>query len=175
MGVCVLAITPVASDQLALFAQLAVTFAGFAGVIGSFSQFRMHAEATAFRVRSMVALGVGECVMALLPIILANFGLSERAVWTIAGGLLALVTLTLLVVLGRGATRLYRAGWLFRGAAYVLMLGNLLVALPLAAASLGLVAWPVPPLYFAVLFFGLTVCAYHFAMLINAVRLGDGE
>ena len=77
--------------------------------------------------------------------------------------------------MGAGASRLYRAGWLIRGAAYALMAGNLCIALPLAAAVVGLAPWPVQPLYFAMLFFGLLVCSYHFAMLIAAVRLNDAE
>jgi hypothetical protein len=68
--------------QLALYAQLAVAVAGFAGVIGAFSQFRMHAEATAFRVRSMVSLAIGEMIFALLPIVLANFAILRDGAWT---------------------------------------------------------------------------------------------
>jgi hypothetical protein len=39
------------SAQLAVYAQLGVGFAGFAGVIGAYSRFRIHVEATVFRVR----------------------------------------------------------------------------------------------------------------------------
>ena len=174
-GVCVLIIPADSADRLQLYAQLALTFAGFAGVIGAFSQFRIHAEATSFRVRSMVALGVGICMMALLPLLLDGFGLTAITLWRACGGLLAMIALGLLVFLGSGASRLYREGRLMRGAAYVLIAIGVAAAAPLGAASAGLVGLPVEPLYFALLFFGLLVCAYHFVMLIWAVRLNRDE
>jgi hypothetical protein len=149
--------------------------AGFAGVIGAFSQFRMHAEATAFRVRSMVSLAIGEMIFALLPIVLANFGISPGLLWGIAGVLLAVFASALMSYLGRSARRLYARGHLLRRAAQLMVVFGLAALIPLWLALLGIGGLEVVPCYFALLFYGMAVCGYHFILLIYAVRLDGGE
>ncbi len=43
-------------DFYQIFAELSVAFAGFAGVVGAFSKFRVVPEAIALRVRFLVTL-----------------------------------------------------------------------------------------------------------------------
>lgn len=161
--------------QLGIYAQMAIGFAGFAGVIGAFSRFRMHAEATAFRVRAMVALALMEAVFSLLPSLVAGFGLPAESAWRTSGGLLAVCSTGAMLIMARQARILYRVGHLMRTAAYVLCAVAVIVIAPLAAAVLGVWTRLVEPLYFTVLFFGMVVCAYHFILLMVAVRLDDQE
>jgi hypothetical protein len=161
--------------QLGVYAQLAVGFAGFSGVIGSFSRFRLHAEATAFRVRAMVILALIEAVFSLLPTVIAGFGVSEQTTWRISGGLLGLAGTAAVVVMARQASRLYRVGRLIRWAAYVLCLLALATIAPLLAMVAGVGVQHVAAGYFTVMLCGVVVCAYHFVMLMTAVKLDDTE
>jgi hypothetical protein len=168
-------LSPENAAQLQAYGQLAIAFAGFAGVIGAFSQFRMHAKATAFRVRAMVVLALGEAVFTLLPTLIADFGIAEHTVWRISAGALAGVAAALVVVLARQASILYRVGHLMRNAAYALCVGAVALILPLGAAALGVGERYAAAWYFALLFFGIITCAYHFTMLIIAVRLDPSD
>lgn len=161
--------------QLGIYAQLAVGFAGFAGVIGAFSRFRMHALATAFRVRAMVALAMMEALFSLLPMLVGAFGVSEPMIWRVCGGLLAVSGGGAVAVMAPQAAILYRAGRLMRIAAYVLCVAAALVLVPLFATALGAMPGYAEACYFATMFFGMAVCAYHFVMVMIAVRLDDSE
>ena len=79
------------------------------------------------------------------------------------------------VVMGRQASVLYRVGRLMKTAAYVLCALAVMLLVPLAGAALGFWDHLTEPLYFTVLFFGMIVCAYHFILLMVAVRLDDHE
>lgn len=170
-----MSLSPEHGAQLAIYAQLGVGFAGFAGVIGAFSEFRMHAEATAFRVRAMVTLALMEVIFSLLPWLVGGLGASELATWRVCGGLLAVATTAALVVMARQASLLYRTGRLMRIAAYALCSIAALVLVPVYAMVFGLADRYAAVCYFALLFFGVVVCAYHFMMLMAAVRLDRSE
>jgi hypothetical protein len=170
-----MSLAPEHAAQLGVYAQLAVGFAGFAGVIGAFSEFRMHAEATAFRVRAMVTLALMEVLFALLPPLIAAFGIPAEAVWRIAGAALALCGTAAIVVMSRQASVLYRVGRLMKVAAWVLSGAAVLVFAPLWATVLGFAPGWASACYFAALFFGVFVCAYHFMLLMVAVRLDRSE
>ena len=161
--------------QLGIYAQMAIGFAGFAGVIGSFSRFRIHAEATAFRVRAMVVLALMEAIFCLLPTLVAGYGVPEPATWRICAGCLALAASAAVVVMGRQASILYRVGRLIRIAAYVLCAIAVVLIAPLYVTALGFAPQFTAPSYFTLLFFGMVVCAYHFIMLMIAVRLDESE
>jgi hypothetical protein len=168
-------LSPESAAQLGIYAQLAVGFAGFSGVIGSFSRFRIHAEATAFRVRAMVTLALMEAIFALLPSLITGFGVREATAWRIAGALLAVAASVAVVIMARQASILYRVGRLMKTAAYILCALALTVIVPLGATVAGLASRLTEACYFAVLFFGMVVCAYHFIMLMVAVKLDESE
>ena len=150
-------------------------FAGFAGVIGAFSHFRIHAQATAFRVRAMVAAALMEVLFALLPSVVAGFGVGEVLTWRICCGAVAVATSVLLLVSARRASILYRMGRLFRIAAYALSAVAAALIAPLIAAALGFWVAYASAFYFAMLFFGMFLCAYHFLMLMIAVELDASD
>lgn len=170
-----MSLNPDYAGQLTVLAPIATGFAGFAGVIGAFSEFRMHAEATAFRVRAMVTLALMEVIFSLLPWLIANFGLGEATTWRIAGGFLATAAAVAVVIMSRQASILYRTGRLMRMAAYILSTAAVAVIAPLYATVFGLGAQYLTACYFATMFFGIVVCAYHFMMLMIAVRLDKSE
>lgn len=161
--------------QLGIYAQLGVGFAGFAGVIGAFSKFRIHAEATAFRVRAMVTLALLLAIFSLLPMLVAGFGASEAATWRISGGALAVVATVAVAIMARQASVLYRMGRLMKWAAYLLATIATLLILPLYASAAGYAGAYASAFYFALMFFALIVCAYHFILLMIAVQLDEGE
>lgn len=170
-----MSLPPEAAAQLSIYSQVAVGFAGFAGVIGAFSRFRMHAEATAFRVRAMVGVALLEVIFSLLPPLVAGFGAGEALTWQICSGLLAVVTTGLLVVMVRQASILYRVGRLMRNAAYVLSAVGLAAIVPLYATAAGVTGAYAAATYFAMLFFGMALCSYHFILLMVAVQLDESE
>jgi hypothetical protein len=115
-------------------------------------------------------------IFALLPIVLANFAIfSPGLLWGIAGVMLAVFASALMGYLGRSASRLYARGHLLRRAAHLMVVLGLIALVPLGLALLGVGGLEVVPCYFALLFYGMAVCGYHFIMLIYAVRLDGGE
>lgn len=170
-----MSLSPEAAAQLSTYSQVAVGFAGFAGVIGAFSRFRMHAQATAFRVRAMVGVALLEVIFSLLPPLVAGFGAGEALTWRICAGLLAVTTTGLLAVMVRQASVLYRVGRLMRNAAYLLSAVGVVVIVPLYATAAGLTGTLAPATYFAMLFFGMALCSYHFILLMVAVQLDESE
>lgn len=168
-------LAPEHAAQLSTYSQVAVGFAGFAGVIGAFSRFRMHPQATAFRVRAMVATALLEVIFSLLPPLVAVLVVDATLSWRICCGVLALVGTGFLVLMARQASVLYRVGRLMRNAAYVLCAVAVVVIAPLYAAAIGLMPDQAAAAYLAMLFFGMILCAYHFLLMMIAVQLDDSE
>jgi hypothetical protein len=167
-------LSPDDAAQLQTYGQLAVGFAGFAGVIGVFSRFRIHPQATAFRIRAMVVIAVTEVVFSLAPTMIARFGISETTTWRVSAGTAAVVGTAVMLVVVRHLRRLYRAGHLKTQVfSYVFVAAYAAMTLPLFAAALGYAQRYTAALYFAQLFFGMVVCSYYFVMLMIAVRLDD--
>lgn len=166
-----------ASEGLLLgFAQLGVGFAGFAGVIGAFSRLRVHPQATVFRIRALVAVGLAEVIFTLLPNLLAAFGIAEALLWRIVAVLLAVSCTVLLAVLARAIQRLYRshlvhtqiATWLLEGCAAILIVA-------LYGAALGPFAQQAFGICLATMFFGAVLASHYFLMLVIAIRLDRDE
>jgi hypothetical protein len=123
----------------------------------------------------MVALAVAVAVLTLLPPLIASFGTIDTVAWRISAGIAAMAGTMLVIILGRGARSLYLLGHLKRNAAMILCGAGAIVILPLYPAALGVGGLSAEPFVLALLFFGVLVCAYHFIMLIAAVRLDDRE
>lgn len=170
-----MSLAPEHAAQLSTYSQVAVGFAGFAGVIGAFSRFRMHPQATAFRVRAMVATALLEVIFSLLPPLVAALVPDATLTWRICCGVLALVGTGFLLLMARQASVLYRVGRLMRNAAYVLCGVAVVVIGPLYAVAAGLMQGEAAAAYLAMLFFGMILCAYHFLMMMIAVQLDDSE
>lgn len=170
-----MSLAPEHAAQLSTYSQVAVGFAGFAGVIGAFSRFRMHPQATAFRVRAMVATALLEVIFSLLPPLVAAYVADATLSWRICCGILALVGSGFLVLMARQASVLYRVGRLMRNAAYVLCAVAVVAIAPLYAVAAGLLQQQAAAAYLTMLFFGMILCAYHFLLLMIAVQLDESE
>ena len=167
-------LSPDSVSQLLTYAQLGVAFAGFAGVIGAFSRFRIHPEATAFRVRAMVAIALMEVACSLAPAMIAGFATSEIVAWRVSSGLAAFAGITLMIVLARQSRVLFRTDKLdTKVSFYPLVSAYTLVTLPLFATALGFAERYTVAVYFGQLFFGMLLCSFYFIMLMIAVKLDD--
>ncbi len=103
-----MALTAEQAGLLQALAQIAVAFAGFAGVIGAFNRFATDVRVTAFRVRGMVALALFALLVTLAPLAVAGFGAGEDAVWRIATGFSAVLGVLLYAFLLREVLPLFR-------------------------------------------------------------------
>lgn len=157
------------SLMLAL-AQVAVAFAGFAGVVGSFSRFTTHERVTAFRVRGMVALALFGLVMALAPI--AADAAAFSAAWRIASVFSAALGSLCLAMLLRGVLPLFRDGLLHTQLLNLIWYGLAIAMIgALVAVAAGLApASAASRIYAASIVLVLFLCAYNFLMLVMSIR-----
>jgi hypothetical protein len=159
---------------LLTYAQVSIAFAGFAGVIGAFSRFRVDQRVVAFRVRGMVSIGLTALIVSLAPTAPGLFNLEEALCWRIAAGGFAVLATLLFVVLLRQVLPLFRAGLLRTQAINVVWysLAAIMIAM-MAGIAAGRFAGAAPGLYFLALFFMLILCVYNFLMMILAVQLDN--
>jgi len=161
------------AELLTNIAQVAIAFAGFAGVVAAFSTFRLAPEATAFRIRMLVAVALLVLVASLAPTIVAAFGISDHAVTRICALFFAVGAVSIAVGMWFPLRRLYREGLLKTQAITIIwytITAALIVVLLIVAAGgfAGLAtAW-----YLTALFFGLVLCCFYFITTMFAIELG---
>jgi hypothetical protein len=75
------------TDTLLTLAEIAATFAGFAALVSAIRRRSEDPETMhdILRLRVTISSSVVIVILALIPIGLANYGLSEVAVWRISG------------------------------------------------------------------------------------------
>lgn len=156
-------------------AQIAVAFAGFAGVIGAFSRFTTNARVVAFRVRTMVALSLHALMIALVPFALAAVGMSSEWVWRASCGYAAIQATVVQCVLIAQGVPLFRERLLKTG--YINLVWNvagaLVVVLLYFIAFGALSAAAAAKIYVAAIVYVVLVCAYSFLMLILSVKFDE--
>jgi hypothetical protein len=83
------------SEVLLTIAEVAVAFAGFASLVGILGHQESvdHPLVLSFRMRGMLLTSLLSVAFALVPIILGEYGLGTRPVWTVASLLLLGATL----------------------------------------------------------------------------------
>jgi hypothetical protein len=95
-----------AADALTTLAEVSVAFAGFSGIVTAFRR-RSPGEWSdldRFRFRFMIEFSLATLALSMLPLFLAELGLSESRAWTVAS-----------LVLGGGAlSYLARSAWQLR-------------------------------------------------------------
>jgi len=161
------------AELLATIAQVAIAFAGFAGVVAAFSTFRLAPEATAYRIRMLVAVALLVLVSSLAPPVVAAFGISGHAALRICALLLAVGAISVATGMWSPLRRLYREGLLQTQAitaVWYTITGAMIVALLIVAAG-GLVGLA-PALYLTGLFFGIVLCCFYFIATLFAIELG---
>lgn len=161
---------------LQALAQIAVAFAGFAGVIGAFSQFTTHPRVTAFRVKGMVAISLFALISSLAPIFAAALVSDVATIWRASAAVIAALGAGLFASLLREVTPLFQEQLLKTEAINIIWYGvsaaSIVVLVCIAA---GLVPMQKgADAYAASIVFMLVLCAYNFLMLILSVRF-DGR
>ena len=80
------------ADLMLTFAEVAVTFAGFAGLVTVIAQRLSGADTTVAtgRLQGMLVLSLLVAAFSFVPQLVAGFGLSEEAVWRASSGLYGL-------------------------------------------------------------------------------------
>jgi len=159
-------------EILEILAQVFVAFAGFAGVIAAFSTIRLSPEATAFRLRALVAVALFSLVVSLLPFLFGAFGASEIATVRISAFVAALGMSGFAVWVIRELLALYSARLLDTQVYAVLLMGvGAIAILALFAVAGGLLEEIASAVYLCGLFVNLVLCSYYFIMVIFAVEI----
>jgi uncharacterized membrane protein YdfJ with MMPL/SSD domain len=163
---------PPQSDLLIAIAQISIAFAGFSGVIASFSKFRLHADVTRFRVQLIVVAGLSTVIFSLLPFLPALFGVDEELGWRLCCAVLFVVGVVFPYFAVKRARELYRAG-LLHTQAFTIVYN--LIGVAITAALFFSAAGPLSHLgaavYITSLVFTLFLCAYYFFMQMFAIDL----
>ncbi len=91
------------TDALLTIAELALGLTGFTGVVAAFrTRSGPWLPADAFRVFSLLSVSLGVLFLALIPLSLAYFPLSDEVSWRISSGLMTLFTVPgALVIISR--------------------------------------------------------------------------
>jgi len=160
-------------DLYQIFAELSVAFAGFAGVVGAFSKFRVVPEAVALRVRFLVAIALGVLVGSILPFVLIALGITEHVAIRVSAFIIGICTTSVGVWAWRGLRPLQRAGLIHTQAVTALMY---VVACPVIVGYFVVAAGGLVPqaaaIYLGGMFFGIVSCCWLFLLLIFTIDIG---
>ncbi len=125
-------------DQLLTIAEIALTLAGFAGIIATF-QFQNGSSLSRGRVLSLaliVYISLVGTFFAVLPIVLLNFGLPEKSVWAGCSALMAINISAFIVYIWRRTDTNHLSGPIrsFYGASFLLasavVIANIMNCIP---------------------------------------------
>jgi hypothetical protein len=164
------------SDLLLTLAQIFIAFAGFAGVVAAFSHFRLAPEATAYRVRLMVAVALLMLLGSLLPLVFEATGMSAEGVTRLSASFLASGGIAIGLWAWQRLRPLYRAGLLnTQLITTVWYATTAMLVLGLFGVGAGFSQALAPAMYLGALFFGIVLCSYYFFMLMLAIELGKRD
>lgn len=87
-------------DTLLTFAEIAVTFLGFSGVVAVFirKEEDLWVKGTIYRMRLMLEVSIAALVFSLLPVALTALALGQDYLWLLMNGLLLLYFLVVTVI-----------------------------------------------------------------------------
>ncbi len=128
------------ADLMLTFAEVAVTFAGFAGLVTVIAQRLSGADTTVAtgRLQGMLVLSLLVAAFSFVPQLVAGFGLSEEAVWRASSGLYGLAWAGYMLFGIRLGRALRATGALPTGAAlYINQVVHLISPLVLLAGAAG--------------------------------------
>ena len=163
-------------DFYQLFAELSVAFAGFAGVVGAFSKFRVVAEAIALRVRFLVSVALTVLIASLLPPVLLALRVSEVVTLRVSAFFVAICLTIVSVWAWRSFRPLQRAGLINTQLATAIVYA---IAIPFVVAlwivASGGFAAHAASIYLATLLVGIVSCCYYFILLMFAIDIGQKD
>lgn len=163
-------------DFYEIFAELSVALAGFAGVVGSFSKFRVVPEAVSLRVRFLVSVALTVLVGSLLPPVLMAVGLPEMIAIRVCALVFAICITVMAVWAWPKLKPLQRAGLIKTQVPtkimYAVACPYVVALLIVAAGGFGIYA---PSIYLGALFLGIASCCWYFILLIFSIDIGRNE
>ena len=163
-------------DFYQIFAELSVAFAGFAGVVGAFSKFRVVPEVIALRVRFLVTVALIVLIGSLLPPVLTTLPVSENVTMRVSAFVIAICMSLVFVWSWRKFRPLQRAGLIHTQIATAIMYAVVcpfIIALWVVAA--GGLASNAAAIYLAALFMGVVSCCWYFILLMFAIDIGQRD
>ena len=110
------------TDLLENIAQIAVGLGGYSSVVSVFGSARSDLPVRRWRIRMMLGTSALVIMFALLPLLLEQFGLQGRMLWSASGVLLALGILVQVVITFRWMPSTYRSKSCFSKFAAILIL-----------------------------------------------------
>jgi hypothetical protein len=163
------------NDTLVGIAEVAIVFAGFAGVsvVLSRRQPDQWTYAEAARMSCMIESSLTAAFFALLPILFISFNVSFSTTWAVCSAGLALVTMQHMIITGVRMRRAYsqnpedRMPLLVRGTTFVV---GLSVVIVLALNALGMAFPRVAGPFFAGLLFHLVFAGFMFTRSLTLLR-----
>lgn len=159
-----------------IFAELSVALAGFAGVVGAFSKFRVVPEAVNLRVRFLVSMALTVLIGSIVPPVLLALGVTEPVSMRVSAFVVAACASSLAVYAWTRLRRLQRAGLIHTQIVTAILYaigGPFIVALWIVA--LGGLTTHAATIYVAALLTGLVSCCWYFIQLIFTVDIGGRE
>jgi hypothetical protein len=156
-----------------IFAEISVAFAGFAGVVGAFSKFRVVPEAIALRVRFLVSVALTVLIGSILPPVLLALQISDTVTIRVSALFLDLCITLLAVYAWRELRPLQRAG-LIRTQFITAVLYAIGIPFIFALAVVAAGGWAAhaAQIYLAALAAGLVSCCWYFIQLMFTVDIG---
>jgi len=159
-------------ELLETLAQLFIAFAGFAGIVATFSTIRLSPEATVFRLRALVAVALFALVVSLLPILIEAFNGTEVATLRISAFLFGVGMCGIFLWIWRQLLPLYSAHVLDTQLFAALQtIAGVLIMVGLFSVSAGLFVEMAAAIYLSGLFMGIIMCSFYFIMVILAVEI----
>ena len=160
-------------DFYQIFAELSVAFAGFAGVVGAFSKFRVAQEAITLRVRFLILVALTVLIGSILPPVLVAINVSEVVTIRVSALVMGICIAPVLVWAWRSLRPLQRAGLIQTQTITVIIY---ILAGPLVIGYFVVAAGGLPTLaaaiYLGGLFFGIVCCCWYFVLLMFSVDIG---
>jgi hypothetical protein len=159
-------------DVLIGIAQIAGTFAGFAALTGIVGRrARGSSRHDVERLRTVILVGVTVVVAALIPTVVAGYGLNETTVWRVSSGLALVINWALgAAVTGFGRrSGLLEADRIYKWAGYAI---EVPLQLALIANVFGGLSAHAAGLYLTFLFLSLIQAVIVFVQLVNSLFSG---
>ena len=156
-----------------IFAEISVAFAGFAGVVGAFSKFRVVPEAVTLRVRFLVSMALTVLIGSIVPPVLLALRVSQPVTMRVSAFIIAACVLFVSVYAWRGLRPLQRAGLIHTQIVTAIMYAICIpfIGVLFVIAMGGLTSYAAT-IYVAALLIGLISCCWYFIQLIFTVDIG---
>lgn len=159
-----------------IFAEISVAFAGFAGVVGAFSKFRVVPEAISLRIRFLVSVALTVLIGSILPPVLLALQISDAVTMRVSALFLGLCIFLLAVYAWRELRPLQRAG-LIRTQFVTAVLYAIGIPFIFALTVVAAGGWAAhaAQIYLGALVAGLVSCCWYFIQIIFTVDIGRRE